>query len=805
MCIRDRIYTGGLYAGSGVKFYLEDETGGIQVYVPGGSGSVDVPMGAFVRVKGIPQPYRGAIELVPSTSDVLILKQPEASIPKEPSLRNIDEMLGEKENFAGELVTISGEVTRVEEFSYSYELDLLQADAVMGVYVDKLTLINVEAIEVGQYYQITGIAEMLDDEMQIYPRVQDDLVEIQPPAVTMEVDLPVNYSAGENFTLGITVTNYLSESVHDLQLFLEMPEGFTPEDISEGGKLEQGNVTWNLAELSGKGSQVKFIIDGKALPGQQFIKLENYSLTYIENENTLIGETCYSFPGDTVPVWAIQGKTFRSPYVLQSLSTTGIVTGVFPDLEGFWIQGEMDDEENTSQGLFIFDPEGLMELERGDNVEVAGTVHESHGETQLFLETISLLAENRLIPSSITLDPPADEIASEQYYEQLEGMLVQVKGSAVAVSATNKYGETALILPGYDIAHLMQGSDNGMAIRVDDGSFVTHTDQTTMTYAAATGDTLSGISGPLAYNYGYYKIEPLSPPQVFAQDRLLPSLPEISDNQVRIMTWNVENLFDFLLPHPTDPALPSVSEYKANITKIANTIALAGFPVVIGFQEVEHIGILEDLAESPQLSPSGYQAVLLEGTDSRGIDVGYLVRGDAVTLEVQQYAAPNELTSRPPLMLKVETQTGSGTQVLYLLNNHFLSMSGGEKATEPRRVAQAAWNVQIVEQIHAQDPGAQIILMGDLNSYFDSPPIDVLRDSGLVHVFDFLLPEDRYTYIYQGVAQVLDHILINSLLENRLSRVDILHTNADFPLQPSGDTSILHKSDHDPVVITLDF
>lgn len=800
------MYTGGLYAGSsGVKFYVEDETGGIQVYVPGGSGSVEIPLGAYVRVKGIPQPYRGAIELVPSPSDITILKQPENSNPKESMVIEINEILSEEENFAGELVTLAGEVSRVEEFSYSYEIDLLQADAVVGVYVDKLTLVNVEAIEVGQYYQITGIAEMLDDEIQIYPRVQDDLVEIQPPAVTMDAVLPVNYSAGEQLTLGITITNYLPEPVHDLQLVLEGPVGFTPEAISEGGKLEQGKVTWQLAELSGEGSQVKFEITGQPSTGEQFIELENYALTYAEIEDPLIGETRYSFLGATVPVWAIQGSAFRSPYVLQNISTTGVVTGVFPELEGYWIQGEMDNEDATSQGLFIHDPDLSFDVNRGDSVEVAGTVHESHGETQLFLESLRVLGRENGLPPVITLDPPVDEIASEQYYEQLEGMLVQVKGSALAVSATNKYGETALILPRYDIDHLMQGSENGMAIRVDDGSFVTHTDQTTMSYAATSGDMLTGLSGPLAYNYGYYKIEPLNLPQVIAQDRLLPSLPETTTGQIRIMTWNVENLFDFLLPHPTDPALPSVSEYKANIEKIANTIVLADLPVVIGFQEVEHIGILEDLAESPQLSASGYQAVLLEGTDSRGIDVGYLVRGDAAILEVQQYAAPNELTSRPPLMLKVEIKTGSGSQVLYLLNNHFLSMSGGEKATEPRRVAQAAWNVQIIEQILTQDPNAQIILMGDLNSYLNSPPIDTLRDSGLVHVFDTLPPEARYTYIYQGVAQVLDHILINGLLESKLYRVDILHTNSDFPLQPSGDTSVLHKSDHDPVVITLDF
>jgi predicted extracellular nuclease len=342
-----------------------------------------------------------------------------------------------------------------------------------------------------------------------------------------------------------------------------------------------------------------------------------------------------------------------------------------------------------------------------------------------------------------------------------------------------------------------------MAIRVDDGSFVTHVDQSTMSYAAATGDTLSDIYGPLAYNYGYYKIEPISPPLVDKNPIIIDALPQTAINEFRIMTWNVENLFDFLEPHPSDPSLPTVAEYRVWLEKIANTILLADYPAVIGFQEVEHIGVLEDIAEQSILQALDYQAVLIEGTDSRGIDVGYLVRGDVSIKNVQQFPAPNELTPRPPLLLEVQINLGTDSKTVYLFNNHFLSMSGGEQATEPRRIAQAAWNGELVNQILTENPEAFVIVMGDLNSYYDSPPIDTLRSVGLVHAFDRLLPEERYTYIYQGIAQVLDHILVNELYADSISSVDILHVNADYPLQMPGDTSVLHKSDHDPVVVTF--
>jgi len=66
-----------------------------------------------------------------------------------------------------------------------------------------------------------------------------------------------------------------------------------------------------------------------------------------------------------------------------------------------------------------------------------------------------------------------------------------------------------------------------------------------------------------------------------------------------------------------------------------------------------------------------------------------------------------------------------------------------------------------------------------------------------------LASQDRYTYIYQGAAQVLDHILINDSFADSIVDVNILHVDADFPLQMPGDISALHKSDHDPVIVTF--
>jgi predicted extracellular nuclease len=127
-------------------------------------------------------------------------------------------------------------------------------------------------------------------------------------------------------------------------------------------------------------------------------------------------------------------------------------------------------------------------------------------------------------------------------------------------------------------------------------------------------------------------------------------------------------------------------------------------------------------------------------------------------------------------------------------------MSGGEEATEPRRLAQAEWNLSLVNEILSQNPDALVAIVGDLNSLFLSSPIQALRDGGLIPVFDTLPAEERYTYIYEGESQVLDYIITTSALFDILQRVEALHINADFPPQTPDDTSPVGESDHDPVI-----
>ncbi len=800
------MYVGGYYAGSGAKFYMADETGGAQIYVAGAGSTLDVQIGDHVRVQGVVTVYRDSIEIIPnSEAKVEILGHDAGDVAPLPV--SVGEAANNKTTLPGTLVQVEGNLGRVEEFSYSYELDVVdEAGQLLTVYVDKETGMTIETVEPGQRYKINGIMEMLDGSLKLYPRVQADLQQVYPETLMISAESAVSVEAGETFEILLHVFNYTKAPVENVSVSLPIPDGLEVLEIGQDGVLEDDAITWTIPQIAGDGASENVSLQASVAAGVDYVTLAGYQASADGFADPIPGETTYTFAGGSVPVWAIQGSGTHSPYVNTYVETEGVVTGVFPELDGFWIQDRTDDgDPATSPGLFIYTELFDAEVTSGDLVSVKGVVKEYYQQTELALGSpvnLEVLQSGVPLPAPVALDPPADEAASLAYFESLEGALVTVNQDAIVVDSTDRYGEYAFVLASEGRVRLFQGEANGIIMMADDGSSATHEDQSTLGYVVTTGDTIRSLTGPLAYTFSNYKIEPLAEPTVIPGGRSYEPLPALEAGQFSLMTWNVENLFDFVDPHPSSPPLPTVSEYKQQIAKVAATIVAVSAPTVIGLQEVENIGVLEDIAEHELVASYGYIPVLIEGTDSRGIDVGYLVRGDmAEVLGVEQYPAPEGITSRPPLLVKVQIE-GSDT-VVYVLNNHFTSMSGGEAATEPRRNAQAAWNVEVMDELLSADPGENLAVIGDLNSYYNSLPIQTLRDGGLVHAFDRLPAGERYTYIYEGVSQTLDHILMTPALDSLVSQVTVLHVNADFPISAADDVSPLHKSDHDPVIVVF--
>ena len=803
------MYTDGFYAGStGTKFYLQDGTGGIQAYCPGGKDLVHVSVGDRVRVTGGIDVYRDSIEIIPSVypDDVEVLEQGGAE--PEPTPATLEEA-NSNEDLLGRLIVVEAIATRIEEFSYSYEIDLMDDEGnLLLVYVDKDAALTAEPLDTGSLYQITGISELYDGTWEIQPRFQTDMVEVFPPELMMDMKARNQVEPGGTITYTLTTYNHTDARLISIIIEAAPPaEGISAVSALDGGMFDGASVVWHIPELAARGGSVALrytVTVDESASGP--IAAAAAVAAADEWPDPVTSNPLLTFVGRGVPIWAIQGPGMASPYVGDQVTTEGIVTGIFPGLGGFWIQEtETDDDPTTSEGLFILTGDLEPTIALGDGLRVSGKIRERSGQTLLEIADggdVKIISTGNQLPAAVELDPPLLEDEALVYNEALEGMLVRVSDPVAAVAPTTQYGETVLVRPEWEISRIMRGDPTGMMIFVDDGSSATHHDLSTLPFALQTGDLIADVAGPLAYTFDDYKIEPLALPAVTSKARPLPSLEPAGPNEFSIATFNTENLFDPRDPHPSDPPLPSRSEYQLDLTKTANAVVAMGAPTIVGLQEVENIGILEDLVQQDALAKYEYQAFLIEGTDSRGIDVGYLVRADRATVEgATAYPAPEGLTSRPPLLITVTVQLEDSQQTVYVLNNHFTSMSGGEIPTEPRRKAQAAWNVTLVERILAADPEAYVAVLGDLNSFYESPPLDVLREAGLRHIYELVEPDRPYTYIYLGESETLDHILVTPSLYERLAQVNALHIDADYPPPIPDDPSARRVSDHDPLVV----
>ncbi|MEZ4512350.1 MAG: lamin tail domain-containing protein [Chloroflexota bacterium] len=795
------MYTGGYFAGTtSTKFYLQDDTGGVQVFVPGGARDVVVRLGDRLRVTGEIELFRDAVEVIPRDFTADIERVGEGEPLPEPTLTTAAAH-AEDALAMGRLNVVAGTAVRIEEFTFSYEVDLLDDGGnIVEVYVDKLTEATTETMDLGKQYRVVGVSEIDSGQRQLKPRVQADLAEIFPPVLLLTQTAVPSAQPGAEIIYTLTAANHTDAPLTNVAITAVLPQGATLGTINSDGTLDGDRIGWTVAELpNGESVTVSYTA---TVTAADVVVAGAAIATADQWPEAAASEPYQTFVGDGVPVWAVQGSGVQSPYRNTELTTVGVVTAVFPDLGGFWLQELLGDGDTaTSDGLFVLAAAPVAE---GDAVQVTGKVRELAQQTTLdaAAENIAILSSNNGLPSFVAYDPPTDPTEAAVYKEALEGMLVAVEETAVVIAPTTRFGEYALVRQTVGVDTVRRTDDVGFVIFVDDGSSVAHEDQSTLPYAVKKGDTVSQLFGPLAFTFGQYKIEPLLPPQIGVAERPLPSLP-LTD-QLTIATFNVENLFDNRDPHPSDPPRPTRSQYDQKLTKLAEAIVAMGAPTVMGLQEVENIGILEQLVTLEQLAPFGYQPYLIEGEDSRGIDVAFLVRGDQATVgQVANFPMPDGSLSRPPLLLEL-TFNATGEQ-LFLINNHLTSLSAGEEATEPLRTAQAAWVASVLEEVRAENPEAGFVVLGDLNSFVATPPIETLQAAGLRHAYEFFddpaaIP---YTYIFEGATQSLDHILLSDGLFARLVQVTTLPIDADYPLADPADPSPLRVSDHDPLVVII--
>jgi len=162
-----------------------------------------------------------------------------------------------------------------------------------------------------------------------------------------------------------------------------------------------------------------------------------------------------------------------------------------------------------------------------------------------------------------------------------------------------------------------------------------------------------------------------------------------------------------------------------------------------------------------------------------------------------------------------------------VIANHLRSLSGIDDPVDGLRIrtkkrAQAEDLARLIQGRQAADPSEHIVSLGDYNAfgvndgYVDvvatvrgapTPAANVAQASpdlvepNLVDLVDTVPADQRYSYVFDGNAQELDHVLVTQNLKGQLQYA---RNDADFPETYRNDANRPERiSDHDPLVAFL--
>jgi predicted extracellular nuclease len=429
------------------------------------------------------------------------------------------------------------------------------------------------------------------------------------------------------------------------------------------------------------------------------------------------------------------------------------------------------------------------------------------------------------------------------YYESVEGMRVEVDNARV-VGPSNDFGEQYVTTKPSQAATYRGGAEllgdnktpsGRLEIATLDGS----------TLSLDVGDVLTGPTiGPIDWStFGGYVLEASTLGAVQNNHLARVTAHPGTGGQLSVATYNVENLA------PSDPAakyqalaegvvtnlatpdVVALEEIQDNsgatdngvvaadttITKLTDAIVAAGGPQY-AWRSVDPVddkdggqpggNIRNVFLFNPDRVSFVDRGASTVNRSTTGTQVTKIKGNAALTLSPGRIDPQNPVwsTSRKPLAGEF---TFAGTRVI-IIANHFDSKGGDQNAdgrfqfpnqsSRVQRSGQAQVVHDFVQNILSIDKKAQVVVVGDLNDYQFSPPLaslttgtsDGTGPSILTDLITTLPTDQQYTYVFNGISQVLDHILVSP----SISDIDyqVVHVNSEYHDQ---------TSDHDPQV--LDF
>ncbi|HUR66023.1 MAG TPA: hypothetical protein VMZ03_06700 [Chitinophagaceae bacterium] len=252
--------------------------------------------------------------------------------------------------------------------------------------------------------------------------------------------------------------------------------------------------------------------------------------------------------------------------------------------------------------------------------------------------------------------------------------------------------------------------------------------------------------------------------------------------------YNLENLYDtvdntmtndeeFL---PNGPRNYNTAIYFDKLTKLSTVISQIGTEInadgvaILGVAEVENDTVLNDLIRNKLIEKRNYKFVHYDSKDIRGVDVALLYNPKYFTVEASDKlfvqlpgGSKDSYFTRDILWVKGKLDG----ETIHIYVNHWPSRVGGEARSAPARAAAAQVCRNHIDSIARVEPGAKIIIMGDLND--DPVNASVTKVLGAkpreedVHTGQLFNPwTDLYkkgygTLAYQDAWGLFDQIIIS--------------------------------------------
>ena len=654
---------------------------------------------------------------------------------------------------------------------------------------------------------------------------------------------------------GATTTTFASivDDASSNTYTLEGGASFTLSDpmLMQGTTLTNDLATFETP-ISGTGNSLTLTLAAVFNGGSEAVAFQN----------VIVGEG-FGGPAPTpvVEIFEIQGDGASSPFDgLLVEAPANVVTALAPN--GFFMQtpiGREDGDINTSDGIFVFTG-GAPGVVVGDEVDVTGEVDEFFGFTEITdSPAVTVGTSGHPLPAAVTMDgtvpspdPTAPSCAIE--YECYEGMLVQVTGGSVSgpnqrfnpdpiaevhiVAGTPRaFREAGVEFPGLGLPGIATWDGNPEVFELDP-------DRLGLPNLVIPAGSHFDATGVMGFEFGGYE---LWPSQLTVHEAVIPqAVRERNRAEFTVGSLNVFRLFDDVddpadnsTGRTRDDTVVSTAEYNRRLAKLADYVLnVLDAPDVLGAQEAEKLGVLEDLAAAIATVDPGvvYTAYLEEGNDVGTIDVGFLVR-DTVAVDAITQLGKDEilgfdgslLHDRPPLLLEGRSVNEGADYPFAVIVVHNRSLSRIDHPTDgdrvrAKRLAQAQSIADKVQTIQTNDPAVRLVVTGDFNGFeFSDGYVDVLGQisgvvvpaENLVSGPDLVNPDlinqvlsieagERYSFIFRGSAQTLDHALTSMALDTSIRGFGYGRGNADAAVDLINDVgTLLRSSDHDGLVLFI--